>query len=723
MAETVTLRGHGNGSRSSWSPDIGDELTDFLDCVHEDARERVRDQTLRIMGRAIPPARVDVRAELVVGYVQAGKTMSFTAAAAMARDNGHGLVIVIAGTSQKLLDQTRDRLRKDLKLDDPAAYQRWIQVDSPKRGSDQATRIAAVLDEWVDPDVPQEEVATVLVTVMKHHQHLQWLAEVLEEVGANIDLARISTLLIDDEADQASPNVKKKEGEESTTYARIRRVRDALPAHTLLEYTATPQAPLLMSLADSLSPDYVTVLDPGPAYTGGKYFFHDHKSDFVRLIPHADALAIDDPALGPPRSLLAAFACFALGCAAGVAERPADPPHRSMLVHPSQQTLPHEQFVTWLKTIRDEWTSVLKLEDADPDRVELIAGHLAPAYDDLAATVEGLASFESLLERLPRAMKNMAIVTVNAASGPSEPIPWSTGYAWILVGGQMLDRGFTVEGLTVTYMPRRIGVGNADTVQQRARFFGYKAKIAGFCRAWFDSTVATAFEKYVEHEEHMRDELAEVDRGDEPLKAWERRFLLDKNLRPTRAAVIRLSLDRFRFGDEWIHPWYPGSVSTVAHEANRGLVESFFSLYAPTPDADSPYFSARIPLTDALDHLIEDFIVAEEDSVKFSSLKLLLAVAADRPGAVARVVQMRPSTATVNKRAIDSAGRLKSLLQGRNESYQGDREIKDEESVTIQVHRYNLEEAGGATTVDVPIVAIWVPAQLESSVISEKPSS
>ena len=64
------------------------------------------------------------------------------------------------------------------------------------------------------------------------------------------------------------------------------------------------------------------------------------------------------------------------------------------------------------------------------------------------------------------------------ARGGAPSIAWSTGYAWVLVGGQLFDRGFTVEGLTVTYMPRGLGVGHADTVQQRARFFGYKRAYA-----------------------------------------------------------------------------------------------------------------------------------------------------------------------------------------------------------------------------------------------------
>ena len=60
-------------------------------------------------------------------------------------------------------------------------------------------------------------------------------------------------LVIDDEADQASLNTKVNQGQESTTYTRLSEQRDTLPSHTLLQYTATPQALLLINIADNRS--------------------------------------------------------------------------------------------------------------------------------------------------------------------------------------------------------------------------------------------------------------------------------------------------------------------------------------------------------------------------------------------------------------------------------------------------------------------------------------
>ena len=83
------------------------------------------------------------------------------------------------------------------------------------------------------------------------------------------DAAHVPALIIDDEADQASLNNLVRSEELSSTYRRLRELRELLPLHTFLQYTATPQAPILINLIDVLSPDFSRVLDPGPDYVGG----------------------------------------------------------------------------------------------------------------------------------------------------------------------------------------------------------------------------------------------------------------------------------------------------------------------------------------------------------------------------------------------------------------------------------------------------------------------
>ena len=83
-----------------WQPQTGGpEATGLLDRkLHKDpaARPGVEASASLVLGRAIPLGEQGSETGLVVGYVQSGKTLSFTTVAALARDNHFPLVIVIA---------------------------------------------------------------------------------------------------------------------------------------------------------------------------------------------------------------------------------------------------------------------------------------------------------------------------------------------------------------------------------------------------------------------------------------------------------------------------------------------------------------------------------------------------------------------------------------------------------------------------------------------------
>src|SRR5688500_15072949 len=104
---------------SLWIPLQGAELQGLLDNLSLDSASKTRAATAAamILGKCIPPrAGADSTTGLVLGYVQSGKTLSFTAVAALARDNGFPMVIVITGIATHLLGQSRGRLENDLRL-------------------------------------------------------------------------------------------------------------------------------------------------------------------------------------------------------------------------------------------------------------------------------------------------------------------------------------------------------------------------------------------------------------------------------------------------------------------------------------------------------------------------------------------------------------------------------------------------------------------------------
>jgi hypothetical protein len=716
------------GPQGNWVPIVGPEGVEFLErFVPAESRDTVREAAVAILAKGTSPTEeAGQETGLVVGYVQSGKTMSFETVAALARDNGLHMVIVIAGTSNPLFEQSTGRLRRDLRLDEEGRERRWIHFPNPSADDTTIQAIRDVLEDWRDTGTPEEFKKTILITVLKNHRRLQNLRDLLRAVG----MRETPVLIIDDEADQASLNTEVAQGQESTTYRCLMELRQELPNQTYLQYTATPQAPLLISIIDSLSPSFVQVLDPGTEYVGGREFFGENGA-FARVIPPQDVPTNTHPLTDPPDSLLAALKVFMVGVTAGIREG-RNTGNRSMLVHPSHRTAQHREYYNWVRDIFEEWKRVLALPSGDPDKQQLIE-EFREAHNDLRQTVgAALPNFDDLVPSFRFAFRNTRLMEVNAVGGRTPEIDWRSAYGWILVGGQAMDRGFTVEGLTVTYMPRGIGVGNADTIQQRARFFGYKRRYLGYCRVYLEQGTIAAFENYVEHEEDIRGQLRQFQDNGRPLSDWKRAFVLDTALRPCRNNVLEFDFMQGRFADDWVAPRVVLSSDTVV-QANREVVAGFVQGlefrdndgHPARTDVQRHSVCRDISLRDAVERLLVRMrITGTTDSQRYTGMLLQFSKALeDNPDEVCTVFRMSP--AARRRRGIDENGEVTNLFQGaapvqprerRGEVYPGDSSIREDGEVTIQLHTLDLtRDEGGAQRVvmeNVPVIAVWVPARL-----------
>jgi hypothetical protein len=716
-----------------WRPSIGEETAALLTYLGLQGRDQriLLQEAATILAHCVPPDGADdANTGLVVGYVQSGKTMSFTTVAALAHDNSYRLVVVITGISVALTGQSRDRLRRDLQIG-VRAFGPWQHFHNPTADDLSHDKIQDVLSEWHDPTVPREERRTVLVTVMKNHRHLNNLVDVLGRLA----LAGVPALIIDDEADQAGLNNLIRQGQESTTYQRLRRLRQLIPRHTFLQYTATPQGPLLINLIDVLSPDFAAVLTPGPDYTGGRAFFAEGAT-LTRDIAPQEIPNPNHPLHEPPDSLLEAMRIFFLGVASGLIRR--DARNRSMMVHPSQSTGGHQQYFNWVQAIRAAWMRILDptvTPHDDPDRIDLLAS-FRDAYDDLRHTTPDLEEFDELAARLLHAMRRTQLRLINSLPQATRETVWGNSFSWILVGGQALDRGFTVEGLTVTYMPRGVGVGNADTVQQRARFFGYKRPYLGFCRVFLEPVLANAFTRYVTHEEDVRARLIEHSRTGQPLSDLRRAFLLDRRLRPTRASILDIDYVR-PVTSGWSYPRSPHELGAAVDE-NRQLVQRFLAGQQLTNDEGSPdrtdiqrhLVAAGISLQNVYDEFLTRLRIPNlEDNQVFTACLIVLdEYLFDHGDATCSVYQM--SSGRARERSLNPHGEILNLFQGeapvsprerRGQVYPGDRAIRGDENVTIQIHAVDLRESPerGAPIVarDVPVIALWIDPEIAQDVV------
>lgn len=686
--DNIQIKRIGGGElEARWTPSVGPFTNEFIErklkqrgAPDRAAMDRVLTEAATILGHCVPPTQPSGQdAGLVVGYVQSGKTLSFTTVTALARDNGYGAVILLAGTAVALKDQSEDRLTVDLGMSE--IQHDWRRFENPELKNGHETEMEKVLRNWRGSREGASTVTkrSLLITVLKQHQRLKNLKEVLERVN----LSGVPVLIIDDESDQAGLNAKAgknaKTGtnELSTTYERILQLKSVIPHHTYLQYTATPQANLLIAVADVLSPSFAELVSPGAGYVGGRDFFSEEKP-LCFEIPLAEVPTEYNPLAEAPQTLQQSLQLFLLGAAHHAVTRAKG--NRSMMVHPTQRTAPHTDYKSWLDGLRDHWHDFLEQPKGSAVRNELELG-LRENYDELLRTFSELEPFETLLEVLPDVLSELKIVKVNSNADGQREVKWNEWPYWILVGGQKLDRGFTVEGLTVTYMPRPAS-SNADTLQQRARFFGYKKSYEGLCRVFLLKDVIEAFESYVESEEFIRKAL-NAHRG-KPLHEWKRDFILNRALSPTRKAVIGRKVVPVPLDAGWVVPksMYVGKDAVLY---NRELFEStaanWKAKYGAVDAASRPEFKdirqnsprniliENVTISDVLDFLLDVRIRNVDDSTDISAAALSLVKHRDEakePFLVDVILVGDLSTDRLTGRSLGTDGRINYLFVGEN---------------------------------------------------------
>lgn len=758
MSEIVEITGERNTNNAKWQPYQGEEIDGlikfkgFADASGNinNTGERIIDETFRIMEMCgNPTAQSSNDTGLVIGYVQSGKTLSFTSLTALANDNHYQIIIIIAGTSIPLSDQSFDRMKKDLRYEN-RFDRKWVIIKNPGTQEDGDT-IQMKLEQWSDPTFPKENCSTILLTVMKNGTRLRTFTNLLRTLNLN----NVPTLIIDDEGDQASLNTRASanadagnpvnEGEASTIYRRINDLRSIFPHHTFLQYTATPQANLFINIMDRLSPNFIKLLQPGEEYTGGNTFFIQNPH-LIREIPAAQIPTNNNQLHEPPDTLLYALKVFFLGVVASDIKK--DQHNRSMLVHPSRLTNAQNIYFNWIRNVCESWKRLLASSDEEEKR-ELLA-EFRDAYKDLHMTVgKELPIFEELTgSRLIHAINYTRIMEINASRGRTPAIRWSDCYSHILVGGQAMDRGFTVEGLTVTYMPRSLGTGQVDTTLQRARFFGYKGSYLGYCRVWLDLPTINAFRSIIEHEEDVRKRLEEYDVNNRHLNDWDRELVLNQILNLARPNIFYNDLDRDYFGAEWFWVKAPHDTDNLIPQ-NTNVISTFLISYVNLFSQDygselrteeQRNIVAELPLSDCLTQLLNRLkYTRESDSQTFSSLRGVIGMyLQDHPSenCLVYVMSSKIENAQVNQNIRDrrlhrnGSNTIEQLFQGPNAKtcYPGARNIKNENQLTIQIHRLHLldsfgndiiDEDGNPLYEDVPTIAIWFPENIGKDIVRQ----
>ncbi|PVD41235.1 beta-1,4-mannanase [Serratia liquefaciens] len=457
---------------------------------------------------------------LVVGHVQSGKTANMTAVIAKALDAGYNTVIVLAGLTNKLRHQTQLRFYEDLVRRNPL---HWHVLTSNEQNKDfRAPPQGGFLSH---ADKAQ------LAVIKKNVSPLAELKIAIDRTLPAI-LKRLRVLIIDDECDQASVNSARGELDMTTINQRIREILSVLPAVTYVGYTATPFANVLINpyradgqeLDDLYPRDFITALLKSERYFGTERLFGKTPEDPENILPEDEGLDMirevttNDELLLQPSSrrekdlfqpvmteslenaILYFISCCAVRYARGDYNK-----HMTMLVHTSAYVIAHERVASliegWVDVHRDYLT---KRTSAIGKRIEKIWNE---ELGRLPSNITGapVISIDEIFSNLPKVLDAIEFPVENGASDDRVDYTSDTAKNYIVVGGSILARGLTLEGLMVSYFLRT--ANQYDTLLQMGRWFGYRPKYEDLPRIWMPDELKLQFRALASVEQEIRDDI------------------------------------------------------------------------------------------------------------------------------------------------------------------------------------------------------------------------
>lgn len=557
---------------------------------------------------------------LVMGFVQSGKTANFTGLIARAADAGYKYIIVLAGTMNILRKQTQRRIDKELLgkefLQDDDVYtiskpEDWDQFlehgFSPEdrghyswsritRSDGDYRRLRTALDALelersdktrpVNDPVNLRKMPVRLFVIKKSRIILDKLCADMRHIKTN--RLEIPVLIIDDESDQAGLNTieppkpgSKEEIKRTKTNEALVSLLKLFPRAQLVGYTATPYANAFVNPNDpeDLFPkDFFVPLQRPIGYMGISDFF-DAERDFEELKKgdftekeNAFIRRVENEKDKDDEDLKKAIRCYVLSGAVKLYRAEKYPGiysfrHHTMLIHTDTQKSEHH---LTKRRVHELWDDCAFITPSGRKALEKLWNEdfvkVTAAQEPDAKMPE---SFDALERYVDRAIQKItespeSILVLNSDSKDSPD--FSAAPVWkIIVGGNKLSRGYTLEDLTISYYRRTTSA--ADSLMQMGRWFGFRHGYRDLVRVFLgvaegrnDIDLVARFKEACLMEERFREELR---RYEKPLPGQKRIRPQDipplvsmvGQLRPTSPnKMFNAIIEKRNFGGQWSTP-------------------------------------------------------------------------------------------------------------------------------------------------------------------------
>lgn len=497
------------------------------------------DEILELLGDPQKPGEW-ARRGLLLGEVQSGKTANYLGLLNKALDFGYRVIIVIGGHTNELRRQTQQRFDTDLLgidseyLDDNIANAKVPRIGigsvnaelqsnvmTTVRGDfDSKKKTAGIM--WINSPIP-----TVFV-IKKNATLISNVANYIRQ-QAGAERIDIPLVVIDDEADWGTPNTGT-ETDPTRVNKEIRRLLDSSSRSSYLGITATPFANIFIDHdsaneeagLDLFPKDYIRVLPAPSSYFGiFNYFSESHAglrhsvddcTDILPIVHKSNHIVETMPA-----SLRVAMISFLLGTSIRRL-RSKNPSAASMLVNVSRFNLVQSQIYDFvaeqLETLRERVLSEFK---RGPSQKSPLYKEVFEVWESEYKNHDSFA-WDEVVEKLFDIILEFRVELVNSKTVASrakrrklltnEQRLEEDLLPTIFVGGDVLSRGLTLEGLQVSYFVRE--PRTLDTLMQMARWFGYRPGYDDLVRVWIPEQTADDFAWAAEVVLELREMLMEM---------------------------------------------------------------------------------------------------------------------------------------------------------------------------------------------------------------------
>lgn len=475
---------------------------------------------------------------LVLGYVQSGKTTNFIATISQAADEGYRLIIVLSGVTNNLRRQTQERLERSLTGENP---KNWNWLTSPEADFNASMNANVLLGD------PSKRIIAV---VKKNNSRLKKLKSWIEQAPLSVRQA-LPVLIIDDEADQATVNshkqLKRQTAINKTLTSMLR--SDFLPKNSYLGYTATPFANILSDAKDEaqLFPrDFIYPLKRADKYFGAEQLFGREPIDEsdqevvserniiipinsgernlmgTLIDPNSQIVPVDIP-----ESLKEAIHWFIVATAARRV-RSGKNKFSTMLIHTSGRIPSHND----MKKLVSLYLKALRTLPSNE------AMHIfSKAWNTrcLDAWIQEsdfpVLAWEDIADETIVVLNTSKAIVDNSKSDDRLFYDFqneSSAEPFIVIGGNTLARGLTLEGLICSYFMRTSSA--YDSLLQMGRWFGYRVGYEDLQRIWMQDDLISNFRDMALVEEEIRQQIEQLaaeglDPSQVPIRIRDHKFL------------------------------------------------------------------------------------------------------------------------------------------------------------------------------------------------------